>query len=279
MQISDIENILQNVSSNYNERNYEELYVILSQLKKEALRKNNEEDAKYIWCLETALSIQKNYIQAFIECKKDQYYKGWCDLERAEIQLGFINRHFPFEPDQFHLKFIYNVLEKIQPLFPYRIFLSPEIIENEKVCSICEEPILPRNPCPHKLGNIYQGEMCGRIVKKPQLVGMSFVRDPVQKYSVPFMSENGETKDHYDYSVIRYLIQRLDSPFHKWNVEMTTAIHPHTRFKHLSVNDKCPCASGIKYKKCCLKKEGVLMPHIQISFEVPPKIGTEIQYI
>jgi hypothetical protein len=161
------------------------------------------------------------------------------------------------------------------------LYLSPEIVEHEKKCNICGKIVSIRNPCGHEVGEIYNGEMCLRIVTKLDFLGISFVESPVQKYSVPFIKDEktGQTADHYDYSLLRYLIKSLISPFDPWDVNWTKRRHPHSKFPNLGRNDKCPCGSGKKYRKCCLNEEGVLMPHCEFIFSNPPPPQTlSIEY-
>lgn len=86
---------------------------------------------------------------------------------------------------------------------------------------------------------------------------------PVQRYSVPFLVDpkTKESVDHYDYSLVEYVIRGLRSPFDEWSLTKTTTRQPHRRFKHVGRNAKCPRESGRKYKSCCLREDGVLRPH------------------
>lgn len=117
--------------------------------------------------------------------------------------------------------------------------------------------------------------MCCHIVKDMKFFGVGMVENPVQKYSVPFISDpaTGQQRDHYNYAVVEYAIAGLHSPFDHWDVEPTTRLQPHSRFRHLGRNDPCPCESKKKYKKCCLNREGVERPHFQFHWSVPPPPG------
>jgi len=166
-------------------------------------------------------------------------------------------------------------------LFPYKLFFSPEIIEHEKKCNICGKIISIRNPCGHEVGEIYNGEMCIRIVTKAEFISISLVESPLQKYSVPFMTDpkTGKTVDHYDYSLLENLLKILKSPFDEWDYKKTTKMYPHSKFKHIGRNENCPCGSGKKYKQCCLKREGVTLPHYE--FHLPESLlkGRKIEDI
>jgi len=272
MKLSDIVAYLKAAPDNFNSRNSEPFFEILATLKADAVKGKDQNKAKRIWCLEQVLTIQDQYITAFFQMKAEKYYEGWCTLEKVEINLNALLKHFVDENSEFYIKFIEHHTIQYQSLFPYKIFMSPEIIQIEKKCSTCGEVISLRESCGHRVGEIYDGEMCHRIVTKADFLSIAAVRNPVQKYSVMFFvdSPNGEKKDHYDYSVVSYLIRRLSSPFHAWDIEWSNRRQPHSRFVHVGRNDPCPCDSGKKYKKCCLPESGVLRPHCDFIFHVPP---------
>lgn len=247
----------------------------ISELKATALACGNEAGAKDLWCLEQTLKAQEGYIRAFADLKARKFYEGWCRFEEAELALHFLEPHENEPSARFRLDFIREYIPKWQSLFPYKLFLSPELLEEEKECSICGAKVAPRNPCGHRVGEIYGGQMCCRVVTKLDVMGVGLVDNPVQKYSVPFIPDpvTGKSRDHYNYGVVQYAIDCLRSPFDRWDVEKTTRIQPHSRFRHVGRNDACPCESKKKYKKCCLGKEGVIRPHLQFSFAVPPPAG------
>ena len=157
--------------------------------------------------------------------------------------------------------------------------MSPEILEIEKECSICRRKISIRSPCGHRVGEIYNGEYCCRIVTKCEFLSISMVKDPVQKYSIPFIVDpkTGETEDRYDYGTVEYLMKRWPTPFHNWTAKWTKALHPKEFFGPPSRNDKCPCDSGKKYKKCCLHRQGIVRPHCEFTFHYP--IAQELQTV
>jgi len=247
----------------------------LSILKKESLRNGKDDDAKNILCLETATKIHGAYIKAFREMKRKAFYDAWCILERVEIELNSLVPHWDIKGTPINLPFVEEHTRRFQGLYPYAIFFSPEFVEHEVKCSICDKVVKPRNPCGHKVGEIYKGEMCYRVVTKAEVLSISAVKNPVQKYSVAFLTdqESGKSYDHYDYSLIRFVSERLGSPYHEWSYTLEKILHPHDRFANVNSEDQCPCESGSKYSDCCLKREGVLRPHCQIIFSVPPPTG------
>lgn len=272
MTLNDTKRYLQEVKSNFNSRDSDPILEFLDQKKQDMVSVDDQDCAKEIWCLEQIIRIQDGFINAFYQLKNGDYYKGWCSFEQVELKLQFLSRHFDTNSNIYQLNFIDKHTEKFQSIFPYKIFMSPEFVEKEKVCNICDKKISIRNPCGHRVGEIYDGEMCSRIVKKADLLSISFVENPVQKYSVPFTKdeETDEQIDHYNYQVVEYLIERLKAPFDGWDIDWQERRIPHEKFPDVGRNEKCPCDSGKKYKKCCLNKEGVLRPHCEFIFDNPP---------
>jgi len=245
---------------------------VLKEIKEQAVVRNDQAEAKTVWVYETIIEIQSNYLLAFRQMKNGSYYDAWCSLERVENNLHFIEPHYKPESDEYKLRFINKHTKQYQSLFPYKLFFSPALLVLEKMCSICQKPISIRNSCGHRIGEIYNGEMCCRIVNKVELLESSLVETPAQKYSVPFLKDpkSGQHRDHYNYALVRYLIERLNGPFDSWDVHWTKKRQPHSRYGHVGRNEKCPCESGKKYKNCCLREPGVLRPHCEFIFSVQP---------
>jgi predicted RNA-binding Zn-ribbon protein involved in translation (DUF1610 family) len=130
------------------------------------------------------------------------------------------------------------------------ISLQVESIESDFRCSICGSKIGIRNRCSHKIGEIYNGEMCGRIVNKIEIKGISIVRNPFDKYTI--LEAQGVS---YNYALLETLMKYLDNPFEKWGYDieyMDWDYKKDLRYKNVNRNDMCPCGSGKKFKKCCL---------------------------
>ena len=247
---------------------------MLKAIKIKAVQHGDQEIAKLVWCYEQILKVQQNYIVSFNEMKAGAYYQAWCLLERVRIEIGFLEPHCTLSTrdDNYKLEYIEKHTEQFQSLFPYKLFISPAFLYLEKKCSICDQVISLRNPCGHKIGEIYDGEMCSHVITKVDILEVSVVPNPVQKYSVLFVtdSKTGQQTDHYDYSLVKYAIGGLRAPFDTWDIRWTKIRHPHSLFEHISPNDNCPCDSGKKYQDCCLKEIGVLRPHVELLFSVPP---------
>jgi hypothetical protein len=255
----------------------QQIGIKLEKYKRNAVMRSDELAAKEAWCFEKALDIQELYIRAFSALQRGSFYDGWCLLEQVGISLGQVEAHAGRFWHLFKLGFISVHVERWQSLFPYKVFFSPEIIEVEKRCSICNLIVRPRTGCTHRLREIYEGEMCFHIITKMQALGVGMVSNPVQKYSVAFISgKNGESIDQYDYTPIKYALKISDSLFPDWTVKRSVRLQPHARFSHVGRNERCPCGQDKKYKKCCLLKAGVAQPHLEFRVSgnrqsLPPK--------
>ncbi len=282
--LAQVEHYLRNVMNREDQEEIPEKQVedTLEEVKRQAVKSNNQETAKLIWCYKQILEIQDSYLLAFRSMRSGSYYSAWRLLERIEILLSFLEQHFASEEDENKLHFIEKHVKQFQSLFPYKLFLSPAIFKKNKVCSTCGSPVSIRNPCGHRVGEIYDGEMCCRITTEAEVTEISFVGTPGHKYSVLFIrdSENdNEITDHYNYTFVRYVVDGLRSPFDAWDMRWTKRRHPHSRYEHIGQDENCPCESDKHYRDCCLPELGVLRPHLDIFFHVSPPMGLlEIQY-
>jgi len=260
-------------SEKQGQEKYDLADTMLQSMKSDAVSKGDQALAKAIWCCQTILKAHWHYQTAFVQMHGDDFYVGWCSLEQAELQLHFLERHYTTdEKDSFGITFMSRQIPKFQAIFPYKMFMSPGFIKEEVICSICEKKISIRSHCGHMPGEIYDGEQCGRIITKSTLLEISMTPDPLQKYSVTFLvDEKTGERVEYDYTRVKYVVQGLRSPFHDWDMEETTIRHPHRLFADVDFDEDCPCGSDIKYKDCCLPvEEGVLRPHMRVTFHVPP---------
>ncbi len=231
--------------------------------------------AKVTWVLRQILEAQETYVRAFREMSDGRFFDGWCSLEKVETGLFFLEPHYTVsQDDEYAVRLIGKQTDQFQKLFPYGVFCSPAWLVKERRCSICDSSISIRRRCDHETGEIYDGFMCGEVITAAEPLEVSMVDTPLQKYSVPFFKDpkTGEQVDHYDYTMVSYVIKGLRNPFDSWSAQWTKARHPHSRFKHVAPRESCPCESGATYEMCCLKESGVLRPHLQVEFTTPPHV-------
>lgn len=240
----------------------------LAEGKTAAVLAGDEAEAAMYWKAETIRSVQRGFIEAFEHLRGGEYYKGWCQLERCEIQLELLLQHFvPSPSDEHRLALIGRMIQRWQELFPYRAFFSPEILKKRIVCSICKSRVTPRTDCGHVKGRIYRGESCHHIIKQAEILSISLVENPVQRYSVAFFSgPDGSQVDHYDYGNVKFVADRAQSAFQEWHSEIGKRMVPAKLAEHLTEDDHCPCLSGKTFGTCCKGAQTITVPHLQISF-------------
>ena len=236
-----------------------EIPELLSRKKKFEVDKGNQRAAKEIWCIEQVYKIISYYLSVFNHLKQQKYFEAWNELDRVDIALSQLRRHLDYTDNKFNLQFIENIILQLKRLFPYRHFMSRESVIKKKVCSICGSVISIRKSCGHKMGEIYNGEYCYRIVKDIEFLGISIVTNPFDQYTVLFPKDL-----EYDYSMLEMLIQKLKSPYERWELNIFKDIKE--EYKMTKRNDICPCGSGKKYKKCCLISGNNEFNHYRIVF-------------
>jgi len=254
------------------------LKATLIELKAAAVRDRDHDGSKHIWCLETTLAIQEGYRDAFERMKAGQFYDAWCALADVETLFCHLERHSDLS--DFRLQFIQTHTTRFQSLFPYRNFTSIGAIVRERRCGLCDAVISPRRGCHHRLGEIYDGVMCHHEITDFVGTEVSLVANPVDKACVLFLVDpaTGKRVD-YEYPLVEYVTACLSSPYHAWGCRWTKQRHPHEHFRDIPPSSPCPCESGIDYESCCLREPGVLRPHCDFFFAVPPARMPRLQYV
>lgn len=237
----------------------EEYWTKLKLIKKDAVLESDQLTAKTAWCFETIGEIQDTFVSAYTHFLNGEFYKGWGKLERCEILIGFLDRHFIDTNNDYGIEYIRVHVKNFQDLFPYRQFFSPSFLLKFS-CSVCNTPITPRSQCQHIVGEIYDGVMCTKVASSIVKINeISIVENPVQKNSVVFV--NGE--DNYNYDSVRYVVNKLNSPWQPWSYKKSKKLV--TKYKNVGRNELCPCGSGTKFKKCCLGKK-IETDHYELIF-------------
>jgi len=217
-----------------------------------------------LWSAETFVRAMATYVDAFGMMKAGDHFGAWKALEQAEIALKGSARN-PFLPALVPL--IQTRAEMIalwQTLFPYRFFLSPGMIKKNWACSICGKKSTPIAPCGHTPGRVYAGESAVRIISEAELLEISIVTEPVQKYSVAFV----EGKE-FDYGIVEFVLDQLAAPFDPWDGAWGFERHAHDLFPGLDLEEPCPCGSALRYGECCRQESGVKLRHFHLFSDDP----------
>ena len=235
----------------------------LHRLKTNSVINGQEEVANELWFYETVARIKSDFLQVYSLLKDDEYDKYetvWCLLEHIEIAFGNIRDNYPERLSEFHLSNIETTIFNLQNLFPYRIFMSREMVVKRSQCSICHKETSIRHPCSHKVGKLYAGELCCTMITDADFLAISFVTKPFDKYCVPYMEGT-----QYNYGILQHLMKKWDNPYDKWYVEVLDVLKP--EYRNTGRNTPCPCGSGKKYKHCCFDTPDEKMEHFRLTFE------------
>lgn len=238
------------------------IFYELKEIKSIAKSKSDEKMANEIWFLETISRIQSLYLGMFFklkESKYENYYEAWTMLEKIDINFVNLRTNGYLNFDKYYLAFIATTTKEYEKLFPYEFFASREIIIKREHCSICGHVNTIRNHCQHEPGKLYMGEMCCSAVDDFEPVAVAIVKNPFDKYAVLF--PDGK---EYNYFMLEELIPKLNTPYDKWYVEIVKEKNP--IYRDAGRNDKCPCGSMEKYKKCCLDTEKEYFNHYILNF-------------
>ena len=126
MTLDEIQQQLRSVRVNYKSRKAMDITAALALLKKTAVDAGSEVEAKELFCLGQTFAIQEAYLKAFSQMKEEHYYEGWCTLEIAENTISWLLPHYAPSFEQYEIKFIQSAVQRLQTLFPYKQFISPE---------------------------------------------------------------------------------------------------------------------------------------------------------
>ena len=212
-------------------------------------KQGDEENANATWALKTILIIHRDFRRAYYLLKEKQYYEAWCLMEDIEISVDNLLRNCPGAVNA--VKYINLMVRQLQGLYPYKVFMSTEILIKERTCSICGKKRMIRHHCGHYPGYVYNGEMCNDIVKAAALEGLALVFDPEHKYAVAFPSDENGRKDQYNYILLEEVMKSWKDPFNAWHYTIKHIHKSPDEFPGLTDDETCPCGSRKKYGECC----------------------------
>lgn len=238
----------------------------IEKLRKDAISRQNEEQANYCWCLKQIFRSQKGFVSAVNALKSKKFEDAWCTFDRVDIGLSNLEENFDTSQgnDRYHILFIAKMIKEYQKLFPYCHFLSRECVIKAEECTICGSPISLRRSCGHKVGKLYMGGLCLRKVTDIELKALCVVTDPFDKYAFLQIPEN-----EYNYGMLEELMLEIDSPYDEFSIETVKVAKP--EFTRIERNKPCPCGSGKKYKNCHRGTKDELMDHHIVHMSKPIK--------
>ncbi len=104
--------------------------------------------ANKAWFVLNTCQYRARFIEAFNEMKVGKFYDAWCNLEQVEIGVfNLLNNPF-YKLKDFSLRDLREVVTNWQSLYPYAVFLSPEMII-KKEYAVCADRMFIRGHRAH----------------------------------------------------------------------------------------------------------------------------------
>lgn len=189
------------------EKNYKKLTTSLENIKNFAIKKNEEDFANTTFVVKLYINLIYSYSKFLQEIKAINYKGSWYLLQDC---IDYLDMYSKYESSK-SIKKLINYFEKIEKLYPYKVFCSIEAKFSNITCSICGRDIL--DPlCNHRAGNIYFGEMCNEVVGKiDRLDAVAVVTKPQDKRCILELKEdNNENKFNLIKSMQSLLLKPLN---------------------------------------------------------------------
>jgi len=208
------------------------------------------------------LSLLKGYAVFWSLVLQEQFSDSWCSLQDVEDRLRILRKFGPIKA----IGLLDGIEEQcchLEKLYPYKWFMSTEATYEQLECSICGQD-MNSQACPHIQGELYRGVLAVGIVKKVrELHAVALVQNPRDKRCVVKYPD-----DAPQFRLVRYLAFLIRdgriNPFGFSRVEEKRIRLTLTERNEVGRNDRCPCGSGKKFKKCCLGKARVERNHVDL---------------
>ena len=137
----------------------------LSELKSEFVKKDLENEANLVYCIENSLLAIAYELQMLVHLKEDKMSEAWNNLVRAQVIYGTVISNSPFQSEE-NDNYLNRLEQYEKLLFPNLYFQSVGGIIKESHCSICNQK---SGKCDHIKGKLYKGELCTRVITDIQL--------------------------------------------------------------------------------------------------------------
>lgn len=164
----------------------------LLELKRKYIEHGLSDEANLAFCLDLSLQSVQYELQMLINIKEDDMSEAWSNLVKAQVTYGSVVRNCPYESISAN-GYITRLEWYEKLLFPEMMFASVGGIVKKSHCSICNESY---NKCNHIKGELYNGEICTRVITEMELEEVSLVDVPANKQCrVLTTTYNGKTVD------------------------------------------------------------------------------------
>ena len=221
-----------------------------------------DETSNECFILSEFINLLLDYTSFWALVVSEKYSDSWSKLQDVQSRLRVIYRFTEKEKLPL-LSHIEKQCGSLEILFPYSMFLSVGILNEEVECSICGKSI-DSFDCEHIAGELYRGKMARGIVKKIKEVDhVSLVTNPADKRCTVQVLDNAP-----EFNGVKYLANSIGKrelePLCFDHVEISKRRILNDKIPTVGRNEPCPCGSGKKFKKCCINQRYVEKDHAEI---------------
>ena len=219
---------------------FEEIFTI-------AENENNEKLANSNYVFKCYFLLFCHLMSYFSLLQERSYKSSWSRLQDCIDDIQYIGK---FAEDRLELPVILELLLKYENMYPYKVFASSEYVISKSHCSICGES-MQSLACSHIKGNLYWGKPAIEHIDEIKTIqAVCLVSHPEDKRCIIEPSDDDRPESEKFKKLDEVL--KLGLPFLQM-FEIDSKIETRRNKSIAGRNDKCPCGSGIKYKKCCGK--------------------------
>lgn len=239
------------INENYDnpKKEYDASLKLFEEIAKIAIEKKDEKLANAQYVFRNYFLMFSNLMSYFLLLSEKKYKESWIRLQDCIDDAQYVGK---FSENRFDIPNILELLRQYEKLYPYKLFASSEIVITKSHCSICGKSMQSLQ-CQHIKGNIYWGEPAIEYVDDmKEIQAICIVRNPENKRCVLELAN--DERDEIDIFKKLNLYLELGLPrLQKFSIK--SEIENRRREKNkINRNDKCPCGSNLKYKKCCGKE-------------------------
>lgn len=232
-------------------REYKECEKIFDEVLEVAKQQNNEVFANSQYVVRKYFLLFCN-LSVYFELLKEKRYKSSWDKLQDCIDLAKMVGSYIEKENRLEISKVLRLLSSYETLYPYSVFASSEYIVSKSHCSICGQSMLSLS-CPHIKGKLYWGEVAVEMIDEIKTFqAVALVSHPEDKRCVIELSDDNRTEVEKFKRIDQFL--ELNQPFLKdFSIKKIIENRMRDDIKIVGRNERCPCGSGMKFKKCCGK--------------------------